>query len=76
MSKFGVSQPVARVEDARFLRGAGAYVEDMVWPGEARAVYLRAPAAHARIVSIKTEAAKSAPGVLLILSAGAGQGCA
>jgi carbon-monoxide dehydrogenase large subunit len=68
MSKFGVSQPVARVEDARFLRGAGSYIEDMVWPGEARAVYLRAPAAHARIVSIDVAAAKAAPGVLLILT--------
>ncbi len=68
MSKFGVSQPVARVEDARFLRGTGSYVEDMVWPGEVRAVFLRSPVAHARIVSVDADAAKAAPGVLLVLT--------
>ena len=49
MSKFGVSQPVKRVEDARFLRGSGSYVEDMRWPNEARAVFVRATMAHADI---------------------------
>jgi carbon-monoxide dehydrogenase large subunit len=68
MAKFGVSQPVARVEDARFLRGAGSYIEDMAWPGETRAVFLRAPTAHARIASIDVDAARAAPGVLLVLT--------
>ncbi len=69
MSKFGLSQPVARVEDARFLRGAGRYVEDIVETGEARAVFVRATVAHADIVSIDADAARAAPGVLAVLTA-------
>jgi len=69
MSKFGLSQPVTRVEDARFLRGAGRYVEDIVEAGEARAVFVRATVAHAAIASIDTEAARAAPGVLAVLTA-------
>ena len=68
MKKFGISQPVSRVEDARFLRGRGTYVEDMVWDGELRAVFLRSPVAHAEITSINTAVAKAAPGVQLVLT--------
>ena len=68
MKKFGLSQPVTRVEDARFLRGGGTYVEDTVWEGELRAVFLRSPMAHADIVSIDTAAAQAAPGVHLVLT--------
>ena len=63
MLKFGVSQPVKRVEDARFLRGTGSYVEDVVWPGEARAVFVRAAVAHADF-TLEAESARTAPGVL------------
>ncbi|PKP62965.1 MAG: xanthine dehydrogenase, partial [Alphaproteobacteria bacterium HGW-Alphaproteobacteria-8] len=69
MPKFGLSQPVARVEDARFLRGAGRYVEDIHEDGEARAVFVRATVAHADIVSIDIESARAAPGVLAVLTA-------
>ena len=68
MTKFGISQPVTRVEDARFLRGRGTYIEDTVWDGELRAVFLRAPMAHADIVSIDTAGAAAAPGVHLVLT--------
>jgi carbon-monoxide dehydrogenase large subunit len=68
MTKFGISQPVKRVEDARFLRGRGVYIEDTVWPGELRAVFLRSPMAHADIAAIDTAAAKAAPGVRLVLT--------
>ncbi len=64
MSKFGISQPVRRVEDQRFLRGEGKYGEDIADPATARAVFLRSPVAHADIASIDTAAAKAAPGVL------------
>ena len=33
MAKFGVGQPVRRVEDQRFLTGQGRYVDDIVLPG-------------------------------------------
>ena len=65
--KFGVSQPIRRVEDARFLRGAGSYVEDLVWPGETRAVFVRATAAHADI-SVDAADARAAEGVLAVIT--------
>ncbi len=33
MAKFGIGQPVRRVEDQRFLIGKGRYVDDIVLPG-------------------------------------------
>jgi carbon-monoxide dehydrogenase large subunit len=63
MIKFGVGQPVTRLEDARLLRGHGRYQDDTNMPGQLYAVFLRSPHAHARIKSIDTSAAVSAPGV-------------
>jgi carbon-monoxide dehydrogenase large subunit len=68
MSKFGVSQPVTRVEDARFLRGTGSYVEDVTVEGETRVVFVRATVAHATIRSIDVDAARAAPGVLAVVT--------
>ena len=65
--KFGMSQPVRRVEDQRFLRGEGRYVEDMVLAGELRLYVLRSPVAHADF-SIDAEAARGAEGVRLVLT--------
>ena len=62
MSKFGVSQPVQRKEDARFLKGEGRYLDDIRAPGAAVGLFLRSPVAHAEIVSIDAVAAKAAPG--------------
>lgn len=46
-------QRVPRVEDQRFLRGRGRYVDDvLVGPGTLHAAVLRSPHAHARIVDI------------------------
>ena len=68
MSKFGISQPVTRKEDARFLTGAGQYLEDLAPDGMAHAVFLRSPVAHARIVSVDADDARAMPGVLGIWS--------
>src|ERR1041384_6577681 len=68
MAKFGIGQAVRRVEDARFLTGAGRYVDDIVLPGTAHGAVLHSPHAHARIKSIDTSKAKAAPGVLLVLT--------
>jgi carbon-monoxide dehydrogenase large subunit len=57
-----------RVEDARFLTGAGCYVDDIQLENLAHAVVLRSPHAHADIKSIDTAAAKSAPGVFAVLT--------
>ena len=68
MAKFGIGQAVRRVEDARFLTGAGRYVDDIVLPGMCHGVVLLSPHAHARIKKIDVSKAKSAPGVLLVLT--------
>jgi carbon-monoxide dehydrogenase large subunit len=68
MAKFGIGQAVRRVEDARFITGAGRYVDDIVLPGMVHGVVLHSPHAHARITSIDTAKAKAAPGVLLVLT--------
>ena len=69
MAKFGVAQPVRRVEDPRLLLGHGRYTDDITLPNEAVGVVLRSPHAAARIVSIDVEAAKAAPGVLGVYTA-------
>src|ERR1043165_720465 len=68
MAKFGIGQAVRRVEDVRFITGAGRYVDDIVLPGMAHGVVLLSPHAHARIKSIDTAKAKAAPGVLAVLT--------
>jgi carbon-monoxide dehydrogenase large subunit len=68
MEKYGIGQPVRRREDVRLLTGRGRYTDDMDPPGCAQAVVLRSPHAHARILSIDTEAARAAPGVLAVLT--------
>ncbi|MDP1961670.1 MAG: molybdopterin-dependent oxidoreductase, partial [Reyranella sp.] len=58
-----------RREDARFVTGGGAYLDDLRVDRLAHAVVLRSPHAHALITSIDTTAAASAPGVLAVLTA-------
>jgi carbon-monoxide dehydrogenase large subunit len=58
-----------RVEDDRFLRGVGHFVEDIDATGALHAVMLRSPHAHARIVALDVMAARAMPGVRDILTA-------
>ena len=37
MNKFGIGQPVPRVEDPRFITGRGRYVDDFDLPHQATA---------------------------------------
>lgn len=68
MEKFGKSQPVTRVEDLRFLTGAGRYVDDIA-PAEAlHGVVFRSPVAHAEITTLDVTEARAAPGVQLVLT--------
>jgi carbon-monoxide dehydrogenase large subunit len=58
-----------RREDLRFLTGRGCYLDDLVFENLAHAVVLRSPHAHARIAGIDVAAARTAPGVLAVLTA-------
>jgi len=64
----GMGASRRRVEDNRFIRGKGNYVDDVVLPGMLHMEILRSPLAHARIKSIDTSAAWDMPGVRLVLT--------
>ena len=66
MTRFGLAQPVRRVEDPRLLIGGGRYAEDVTAAGCAHGAVLRSPHAAARIVSVDTAAARALPGVLAV----------
>jgi carbon-monoxide dehydrogenase large subunit len=68
MARFGIGQPVRRVEDARFLTGSGRYVEDLNQPRQLYGHLLFSPYAHAKIKSVNTSAAETAPGVACVLT--------
>ena len=65
----GIGDTPKRREDARFITGAGAYLDDLAFDRLAHAVVLRSPHAHARITGIDTQAASRSAGVLAVLTA-------
>ena len=57
---------IRRREDPRIITGQTSYTDDIKLNGMVHAAILRSPHAHARIQSINTSAAQSAPGVLAV----------
>jgi aerobic carbon-monoxide dehydrogenase large subunit len=68
LKKFGIGQPVSRLEDPRFITGRGRYVDDIDLPQQCYGVAIMSPHAHARITSIDTGKAKAADGVIAVLT--------
>ena len=66
MTKFGIAQPVRRVEDPRLLVGHGQYTDDLTLPGTLHSVVLRSPHANARVLSVDTAEAAAMPGVVAV----------
>ena len=64
----GMGASRKRVEDSRFIRGRGTYIDDIVLPGMLHMEILRSPLAHARIKSIDTSKAWNIPGVRLVMT--------
>ena len=64
----GMGASRRRVEDNRFIRGKGNYIDDIVLPGMLHMEILRSPVAHARIRSIDTSKAYRIPGVHLVIT--------
>jgi aerobic carbon-monoxide dehydrogenase large subunit len=63
---------VQRVEDPEFLTSGAVYTEDVVderLEGAVRLTFVRAPIAHAKILSIDTSAAQQAPGCVAVFTA-------
>lgn len=69
MAKFGLSQPLRRVEDPRLLVGGGRYTDDIAPTGAAHGYVLRSPHAAAKILSIDPAPAMEVPGVLAVITA-------
>src|SRR3990172_4016318 len=63
----GLGHSRKRVEDARFIRGQGNYIDDFKLPGMLHLDIVRSPYAHAKIKKIHTEKALATPGVLAVI---------
>ncbi|HLK84659.1 MAG TPA: xanthine dehydrogenase family protein molybdopterin-binding subunit [Xanthobacteraceae bacterium] len=63
-----IGQPVRRKEDLRLVTGKGCYTDDINLPGQAYAVMVRSPHAHARIGAINVAPGMAIPGVLAVLT--------
>ena len=66
--KFGLGASVLRKEDDAFIRGEGHYTDDETRAGLLHASVVRSPHAHARFTIGDLEAARSAPGVRMVLT--------
>jgi carbon-monoxide dehydrogenase large subunit len=68
VSKFGIGQPVPRLEDPRFITGRGRFVDDIELPRQCHGIVVMSPHAHARIKRVETAQAKAADGVVVVLT--------
>ncbi|HEX6195495.1 MAG TPA: xanthine dehydrogenase family protein molybdopterin-binding subunit [Jiangellaceae bacterium] len=64
-----IGKPVTRVEDERLVTGRGRYITNLPPQDALRAVFVRSPVAHARIIDIDTSVAKNMPGVVAVWTA-------
>jgi len=63
-----IGEPIVRKEDAELLTGQGRFSDDVNLPGQAYAVMVRSPHAHARIRGIDMAAAMAVPGAIAVLT--------
>jgi len=66
VSATGIGASVRRKEDQRFITGKGQYTDDINRPGQAYAVFVRSPHAHANLKGIDASAALKSPGCLAV----------
>jgi carbon-monoxide dehydrogenase large subunit len=64
-----IGSPIERLEDLRFLRGRGEYVDDLTRKDVLHAAILRSSVAHGRIRSIDVARAVALPGVHSVITA-------
>jgi carbon-monoxide dehydrogenase large subunit len=64
-----IGSPVERIEDLRFLRGRGEFVDDMAREDVLHAAILRSSVAHGRIRLVDCAAALMQPGVRAVITA-------
>jgi carbon-monoxide dehydrogenase large subunit len=68
MAETGVGASVKRKEDQRFITGKGNYTDDINRPGQAYAVFVRSPHAHANVKKVDTSAAMKSPGCVAVFT--------
>ena len=69
VKKFGIGQPMRRVEDHRLLTGGGRYTDDYSPDKALHAVVLRSPHAHAKFTFTDLDTARAMKGVKLVMTA-------
>ena len=63
-----IGRSVPRPNLQRLTQGRGQYVSDVTLPRMAHVAFVRSPHAHARIKSIKGDAARKSPGVIAVVT--------
>ena len=66
--KFGIGQPLKRIEDARLLTGNGLYTDDISFDNQAYMYILRSPHASAKILDIDTSETEGIKGLIKIIN--------
>ena len=62
--KFGIGQPLVRVEDARLLTGNGLYTDDISFENQAYMYVVRSPHANAKILDVNVTEALNINGLI------------
>ena len=63
-----IGQPMPVVEDRRFVRGRGRYINDFALPGMLHMAVVPAMVAHARLINVDVSEALALPGVEAVLT--------
>ena len=63
-ARFGSDHGALRSEDEPLLIGRGRFTDDLIVPGQAYGVFVRAPVSHAHIRAVDVAAARAMPGVI------------
>ena len=65
----GIGAPIRRRETERFIQGAGTYTDDVQFPNQAYASFVRSIHPHAKITGMELDEARAVPGVLGVFTA-------
>jgi 2-furoyl-CoA dehydrogenase large subunit len=63
-----VGRPMPVIEDRRFVRGRGRYINDLAMPAMLHLAVVPAPVAHARLLGVDAAEALASPGVVAVLT--------
>ena len=66
--KFGIGQPLTRVEDNRLLTGNGLYTDDISFENQAYMYVVRSPHANAKILDVNVTEALNITGLIKIIN--------